>query len=87
MATNRDVHATLAVACLALASCGQPTDKSSAGAQTTGGEKPYVLPRPQPTFNRTYTGETTFHEGVIATESLTGIYTVASDCTGTGTST
>ena len=36
----------------------------------------------------TFTGETTAsHEGVIATESLTGTYTVASDCTGTGTPT
>jgi hypothetical protein len=36
----------------------------------------------------TFTGETTAsHDGVIATESLTGIYTVASDCTGTGTPT
>ena len=34
----------------------------------------------------TFTVETTAsHEGVIATESLTGIYTVASNCTGTGT--
>ena len=36
----------------------------------------------------TFTGETTAsHEGVIATESLTGTYTVAPDCTGTGTPT
>ncbi len=36
----------------------------------------------------TFTGETTAsHDGVIATESLTGIYTVASNCTGTGTPT
>ncbi len=34
----------------------------------------------------TFTGETTAsHNGVIATESLTGIYAVASNCTGTGT--
>jgi len=34
----------------------------------------------------TFTGETTAsHAGVSATESLTGIYTIASDCTGTGT--
>jgi hypothetical protein len=34
----------------------------------------------------TFTGETTAsHDGVIATESLTGIYTVASNCIGTGT--
>jgi hypothetical protein len=34
----------------------------------------------------TFTVETTAsHDGVIATESLTGIYTVASNCTGTGT--
>ena len=34
----------------------------------------------------TFTGETTAsHNGVIATESLTGTYTIASDCTGTGT--
>jgi len=34
----------------------------------------------------TFTGETTAsHDGVIATESLTGTYTVASNCTGTGT--
>jgi len=33
----------------------------------------------------TFTGETTAsHDGVIATESLTGIYAVASNCTGTG---
>ena len=33
----------------------------------------------------TFTGETTAsHDGVIATESLTGTYTVASNCTGTG---
>ncbi len=33
----------------------------------------------------TFTGETiASHDGVIATESLTGIYTVASNCTGTG---
>jgi hypothetical protein len=36
----------------------------------------------------TFTGETTAsHDGVIAPESLTGTYTVASDCTGTGTPT
>ena len=36
----------------------------------------------------TFTGETTAsHDGVIATESLTGIYAVASNCTGTGTPT
>ena len=34
----------------------------------------------------TFTGETTTsHDGVIATESLTGTYAVASNCTGTGT--
>jgi len=34
----------------------------------------------------TFTGETTAsHDGVIATASLTGIYTIASDGTGTGT--
>ena len=33
----------------------------------------------------TFTGETiASHDGVIATESLTGIYAVASNCTGTG---
>ena len=36
----------------------------------------------------TFTGETTAsHDGVIATESLTGTYAVASNCTGTGTPT
>jgi hypothetical protein len=36
----------------------------------------------------TFTGETTAsHGGVIATESLAGIYAVASNCTGTGTPT
>jgi hypothetical protein len=36
----------------------------------------------------TFTGETkASHEGVIATRSLTGIYAVASNCTGTGTPT
>jgi hypothetical protein len=36
----------------------------------------------------TFTVETTAsHDGVIATESLTGIYAVASNCTGTGTPT
>jgi hypothetical protein len=36
----------------------------------------------------TFTGETTAsHGGVIATESLTGIYAVAPNCTGTGTPT
>src|SRR5580658_8447885 len=35
---------------------------------------------------RTFTGETTAsHDGVIATEPLTGTYAVASNCTGTGT--
>lgn len=35
---------------------------------------------------RTFTGETTAsHDGVIATEPLTGTYTVADNCTGTGT--
>ena len=34
----------------------------------------------------TFTGEqTASHDGVIATESVTGMYTVASKCTGTGT--
>ena len=34
----------------------------------------------------TFTGETTAsHDGVIATESVTGTYAVASNCTGTGT--
>jgi len=34
----------------------------------------------------TFTGEqTASHDGVIATESVTGMYTVASNCTGTGT--
>jgi|HubBroStandDraft_1064217.scaffolds.fasta_scaffold54889_3 hypothetical protein len=37
---------------------------------------------------RTFTGETTAsHDGVIATEPLTGTYVVASNCTGTGTPT
>jgi hypothetical protein len=36
----------------------------------------------------TFTGETTAsHNGVIATESLAGTYTIASNCTGTGTPT
>jgi hypothetical protein len=36
----------------------------------------------------TFTVETTAsHDGVIATESLTGTYTIASNCTGTGTPT
>jgi len=34
----------------------------------------------------TFTGEqTASHDGVIVTESVTGMYTVASNCTGTGT--
>jgi hypothetical protein len=34
----------------------------------------------------TFTGEqTASHEGVIVTESITGTYTIASNCTGTGT--
>ena len=52
---------------------------------------PFTAAVSQITFDSatgTFTVETTAsHDGVIATESLTGIYTVASNCTGTGTPT
>lgn len=50
---------------------------------------PFTAAVSQITFDSTagtFTGETTAsHDGVIATQSLTGTYTVASNCTGTGT--
>jgi hypothetical protein len=57
------------------------------GTDSTGA--PATAAVTQITFDSTtgtFTGETTAsHEGVIATSSLTGTYTIASDCTGTGT--
>jgi hypothetical protein len=59
------------------------------GTDSTGA--PATAAVTQITFDSTtgtFTGETTAsHEGVIATSSLTGTYTIASDCTGTGTPT
>jgi hypothetical protein len=56
---------------------------------TDGNGAPATAAVTQITFDSTtgtFTGETTAsHDGVIATESLTGMYTVASNCTGTGT--
>jgi hypothetical protein len=49
---------------------------------------PFTAAVSQITFDATtgtFTGETTAsHDGVIATESLTGTYAIASNCTGTG---
>ena len=56
------------------------------GTDSTGA--PATAAVTQITFDSTtgtFTGETTAsHDGVIATESLTGTYAVASNCTGTG---
>jgi len=59
--------------------------------ETDSSGTPFTAAVSQITFdstNGTFTVETTAsHDGVIATESLTGIYAVASNCTGTGTPT
>ncbi len=59
--------------------------------ETDGSGAPFTAAVTQITFDSktaTFTGQTTAsHDGVIATESLTGTYTVASNCTGTGTPT
>jgi hypothetical protein len=59
--------------------------------ETDGNGAPFTAALTQITFDAksaTFTGQTTAsHDGVIATESLTGTYTVASNCTGTGTPT
>jgi hypothetical protein len=56
------------------------------GTDSTGA--PATAAVTQITFDSTtgtFTGETTAsHEGVIATSSLSGTYTIAADCTGTG---
>ena len=56
--------------------------------ETDSNGTPFTAAVSQITFdstNGTFTVETTAsHDGVIATESLTGIYAVASNCTGTG---
>jgi hypothetical protein len=56
---------------------------------TDGNGAPATAAVTQITFDSTtgtFTGEqTASHDGVIATESVTGMYTVASNCTGTGT--
>ena len=58
---------------------------------TDGNGAPATAAVTQITFDSTtgtFTGEqTASHDGVIATESVTGMYTVASNCTGTGTPT
>src|SRR5579863_8921729 len=57
------------------------------GTDSTGA--PATAAVTQITFDSTtgtFTGEqTASHDGVIVTESVTGMYTVASNCTGTGT--
>ena len=59
--------------------------------ETDSNGAPFTAAVSQITFDSTtgtFTGEqTASHDGVIATESVTGIYTVASNCTGTGTPT
>jgi len=59
------------------------------GTDSTGA--PATAAVTQITFDSTtgtFTGETTAsHEGVIATSSLSGTYTISADCTGTGTPT
>jgi hypothetical protein len=59
--------------------------------ETDSNGTPFTAAVSQITFDSTtgtFTVETTAsHDGVIATESLTGIYAVASNCTGTGTPT
>lgn len=57
--------------------------------ETDSNGAPFTAAVTQITFDSktgTFTGQTTAsHDGVIATESLTGTYTVASNCTGMGT--
>jgi hypothetical protein len=59
--------------------------------ETDSNGTPFSAAVSQITFDSTtgtFTVENTFsHDGVIGTESLTGIYAVASNCTGTGTPT
>src|ERR1700691_2335096 len=56
--------------------------------ETDSNGAPFTAAVSQITFDSTtgtFTVETTAsHDGVLATESLTGIYTIASNCTGTG---
>jgi hypothetical protein len=86
------VLAGLALSSTAGATCSNASLSGTYGFLHDGTDSngtPFTGAVTQITFDSTagtFTGETTAsHDGVIATEPLTGMYTVASNCTGTGT--
>ena len=90
--TQMIVLASLAFSSAAWGNCSNASLSGTYGFLHLGTDSngtPATAAVSQVTFDSTtgtFTGETTAsHDGVIATESLTGIYAVASNCTGTGT--
>jgi hypothetical protein len=88
------VLASFALSSAAAATCSNASLSGTYGFLHDGTDSngtPATAAVSQITFDSTtgtFIGETTAsHDGVIATESLTGTYTVASNCTGTGTPT
>jgi hypothetical protein len=91
------VALTIVLASFALSSAGAATCSNASLSGTYGflhdgtdsNGAPATAAVTQITFDSTtgtFTGETTAsHDGVIATDALAGTYTVASNCTGTGT--
>lgn len=86
------VLAAFALSSAAWATCSNASLSGTYGFLHDGTDSngtPATAAVSQVTFDSTtgtFTGETTAsHGGVIATEPLTGTYTVASNCTGTGT--
>ncbi len=85
------VLASLALSSAAWATCSNESLSGTYGflhGTTDSNGTPDSAAVSQVTFDSTtgtFTGETTAsHDGVIATEPLTGTYAVASNCTGTG---
>ena len=86
------VLASFALASAAGATCSNSSLNGSYGFLHDGTDingTPFTAAVSLITFDATtgtFTGETTAsHDGVIATQSLAGTYTIASNCTGTGT--
>src|SRR5271169_1633932 len=86
------VLASFAVSSAAGATCSNASLSGTYGFLHDGTDSngtPFTAAVSQITFDSTtgtFSGETTAsHDGVISTESLTGTYAVASNCTGTGT--
>jgi hypothetical protein len=86
------VLASFALSSAAGATCSNASLSGTYGFLHDGTDSngtPFTAAVSQITFDSTtgtFTVETTAsHDGVIATDSLTGIYAVASNCTGTGT--